>query len=385
MRHFKITFIIIISSILIYTHIIASIEKTLLESYKEGNIYLTSEITLGNELMQGEIILEMPTDLSFDTENNIYVCDFKANNIKVYNSFGKFVKIIGREGQGPGEFKNPLGLSIANKRLIVWDAGNRRLNTFTTNGQFIKFNIISKSNGLPNKIRSLPNGDFVIESIKTYYFNNEKPQESIIEIFSPDLERRRIVYKKEFWENKFILEPMRSIVPQPFSSRIHWDVSPDGKIIIGYSDKYSLEIHDVTTETVTEFNYDFKPIKITDKTKNGYFKEMSLVSSNGVRQEAPLFIRKNTRFPKFKPAFHNILVDSDKNILVFGHRKDSAKDFDFFDAFNPGGKFIGNIHITGKTFHSGSLSKLYFHNSSFWAIEIEEDGEFKISKYRITN
>lgn len=385
LRPFKIIFTIFLILILTSILITSEIQETLIKLYEKGSICLIPELTLSNDLVQGEIILEMPTDLSFDAENNIYVCDFKANNVKVYNSFGKFVKIIGREGQGPGEFQNPLGLSIANKRLIVWDAGNMRLSVFTKDGKLIKSNIISLARGLPHKIRSLPNGDIVIESIKTYYFDNKKPQESIIEIYSPDLERKRVVHKKEFWENKFVVEPVRSIVPQPFSSRVYWDVSSDGKIIIGYSNKYSIEIHDVKKVKISKFNHVFKPIKITNKRKNEYFNEMNLVYSDGTRREAPPYIRKNIRFPKFKPAFHNIIVDNDKNILVFRYREDSSKDLKYFDAFNPKGKFIANIQILGEIFLSSSLSKLYINNGSFWTIEIEEDGEFKISKYRIKN
>jgi len=51
---------------------------------------------------------------------------------------GKFLKLIGRKGQGPGEFNMPIDIVFAKDRLVVWDMGNDRICTLTLIGGFIK-------------------------------------------------------------------------------------------------------------------------------------------------------------------------------------------------------------------------------------------------------
>lgn len=49
-----------------------------------------------------------------------------------------YVKTIGRTGQGPGEFLNPMGIIIdAYGQLYVADAGNNRVQVIDTNGHFV--------------------------------------------------------------------------------------------------------------------------------------------------------------------------------------------------------------------------------------------------------
>jgi len=79
-------------------------EKSLAELYRTGKIRLIKELTIDDESLPQDIFFENLMDLAFDRDGNIYVCDYQSNNIKVFDSPGKFIKTIGRPGQGPGEF-----------------------------------------------------------------------------------------------------------------------------------------------------------------------------------------------------------------------------------------------------------------------------------------
>ena len=61
-----------------------------------------------------------------------------ACRVMVFNNAGEYLYDIGSQGSGDGQFKKPIGLAI-NKfnRLIVCDAGNRRLQLFTLDGKYI--------------------------------------------------------------------------------------------------------------------------------------------------------------------------------------------------------------------------------------------------------
>jgi hypothetical protein len=45
--------------------------------------------------------------LNVDGDGNIYVSDFGNIRIQMYDKAGKFVRTLGRKGQGPGEFQMP--------------------------------------------------------------------------------------------------------------------------------------------------------------------------------------------------------------------------------------------------------------------------------------
>jgi sugar lactone lactonase YvrE len=50
------------------------------------------------------------TDIEEDADGNLYVLDSQLNEIKVYSAGGEYLNTIGREGEGPGEFRNAAGL-----------------------------------------------------------------------------------------------------------------------------------------------------------------------------------------------------------------------------------------------------------------------------------
>ncbi|MCP4545140.1 MAG: hypothetical protein GY835_01590 [bacterium] len=45
-----------------------------------------------------------------DEEGNLYLLDAQLLEIKIFSPEGDFLRVIGREGEGPGEFRNPTGI-----------------------------------------------------------------------------------------------------------------------------------------------------------------------------------------------------------------------------------------------------------------------------------
>ena len=88
-----------------------------------------------------------PTDVVTDPSNgDVYVAESHTDvsdptlvgRISVFDRAGKFLRVIGRTGTGPGEFRTPHALEFDSQgRLIVADRHNHRIQILTKEGKFI--------------------------------------------------------------------------------------------------------------------------------------------------------------------------------------------------------------------------------------------------------
>jgi len=86
----------------------------------------------------GKDVLKRPTGLARDPQRGrIYVADTHAHDIKVFTDDGKLLEVIGRRGEGPGEFNSPTYLAFAFDKLYVTDTLNSRIQIFDFKGKMI--------------------------------------------------------------------------------------------------------------------------------------------------------------------------------------------------------------------------------------------------------
>jgi hypothetical protein len=84
---------------------------------------------------QGELI--SPSSIAVDDQGRLYVADEKPTDIKIFDSTGALVRIIGREGDGPGEFRSAY-IAIRGNRLLIHDPAAHRTSLFDTSGALIR-------------------------------------------------------------------------------------------------------------------------------------------------------------------------------------------------------------------------------------------------------
>ena len=127
-----------------------------------------------------------PTDVSVSKNGLIYVVDGVNNQIKVFNSKGKFLYSFGRKGSGRGEFSSPLGIDIDNEgRLYVADSGNHRVQILDTNGSFIEEIRLPQQNKQPADPTGVAVDDL---NKKCYVVDNDNHQ-----VLAYDLSKLRLI------------------------------------------------------------------------------------------------------------------------------------------------------------------------------------------------
>ena len=101
----------------------------------------TAEWTLEEDLRiwgPPEGYLSLVSGLAADSRDNIYVLDYVTQEIYVFDSEGGFVRTLGGQGDGPGEFRNALGPAIGpGDTLWVGDQRAPRYSIFGPDGTFL--------------------------------------------------------------------------------------------------------------------------------------------------------------------------------------------------------------------------------------------------------
>ena len=112
----------------------------------EGRVLLT----LGTPGVRGNPpeALTDPSDVVTDPGNgDMYVAESHTDvtdpnliaRISVFDRNGKFLRVIGKTGTGPGEFRTPHALEVDSQgRLVVADRHNHRIQILTKEGKFIR-------------------------------------------------------------------------------------------------------------------------------------------------------------------------------------------------------------------------------------------------------
>src|SRR6266581_3561418 len=103
--------------------------------------------------------LTEPTDVVTDPSNgDVYVAESHTDvadpdlvgRISVFDKTGKFLRVIGKTGTGPGEFRTPHALEFDSQgQLVVADRHNHRIQVLTKAGKFVReYDDFGRTSGL---------------------------------------------------------------------------------------------------------------------------------------------------------------------------------------------------------------------------------------------
>lgn len=70
-------------------------------------------------------------------DGTLYVVDPSKRALSIFDSTGRFVRVLGREGSGPGEYREPYSIAWMGKSLAVLDPRNGRLGLYDSTGHWL--------------------------------------------------------------------------------------------------------------------------------------------------------------------------------------------------------------------------------------------------------
>jgi DNA-binding beta-propeller fold protein YncE len=108
------------------------------DAYEKKRVQLTALSSWGN-LGSADGQLNYPKDLDVDTEGNVYVADSYNHRVQVFDAQGRFLRKWGFQGAGPGQFQEPWGVAVdEDGHVYVADTWNHRVQKFDASGQFLR-------------------------------------------------------------------------------------------------------------------------------------------------------------------------------------------------------------------------------------------------------
>lgn len=115
--------------------ILLSLLAQVVPSQAQETIRIEPERSFGGLQAEAEFMFNMPSDFLVTQEGDIVISDSGDHQILILNREGNLLRRIGQRGQGPSEFNRPGKIGILDGNILVYDAGNSRIQLITKSGQ----------------------------------------------------------------------------------------------------------------------------------------------------------------------------------------------------------------------------------------------------------
>jgi len=320
--------------------------------YKTPVLELTEDLSLGGPEAQGDAALEQVRQFIVDDAGTIYVLELRAAQVKVFDASGRYLRTIGRKGQGPGELEYPMTLSLNQKTdELAVQQQSRGIVFFKTDGTYLR----------QLSLKGMLGGRGRLDSRGQIYF---------LEIIR-DNENSRYATKKLAPDGSVLATISETPTPSGAGNTIKafipvafYTVDREDRFIYGFPESYEIQIYGpAETKVLRKISRAYDLVAVTEEDKAER------------RKEVPPGYPGEFEFPKHHPAYSRFFLSDLGHIFVQTYEKAEVGRF-IHDVFDAEGRFIGRLPL--KPSGVGILKDKYY------ALEEDEDGYQYVKRYAVT-
>lgn len=364
--------------------------------FRTGKVRLVEDVRVSDAALPDEAVFRNPRYIAADAKGNVYISDWASNHIKVFGPDGKFIRTIGRPGNGPGDLGGPAALDVSGDRLVVWESMNGRFTVLKLDGTFVK--TVPRLQGAWTDLyalKALPDGRLMafLNRGLAPDFEGQLPSERTyaILLLSPDLTVVKTIFEQSVRKQNWFLHPQtqgRGQAPFPFHPDIVFDLSPSGVAAIGYSRTYEAGFYDADKGRISGISRAYTPVKVEERDRKAHFNAFTMRVMIGNKmdtvQGAPDYIVKATEFPEHFPPYRGCSFDGRGNLWVQVYTSDRATNV--FDVFSPDGRYLNRITVEGARIEASfsSHTMMRFFGDFLWMIVKDDDDFASLVKYCLT-
>lgn len=327
--------------------------------YGEDVFSLEEDLTLGKKEKSEGYLFERVRNIDIDKNDNIYVLDSRAVQIRIFDKNGELISTFGSEGQGPGEMQNPLFMQITRKEeVMVFDPLTRRLLFFSMEGKYLRQTSTAKIVNPMHPIKFDSKGELTALIVPP-------PPMGGIELkkFDSNLDLLMMISKEEK-DDSYLRREIRAMEPS-----LNCAIIQNDNIVWGYSKKYEFHVLNPEGKLIRKITKDYEPVNVTEEDQERYRQRLSRVPNFGYK----------VIFPNHFPAFSDMSVDEKGRIFLRTYERVKNKEnFFYFDVFDTEGKYIAKVPIFV------SLNRPFvWKKNKLYIIEEDEEGFQIVKRYEV--
>ena len=287
-----------------------------------------------------EEVLGEVAGVAVDEEGRIWVADDQAKEIRVFDPDGVFLRVVGREGEGPGEFRNLSGLARAPGGVAALDGVLARVTVFDAEGGVVR------SFRLERPYMILMAGapmafDQAGRFFDRTHLSTRPPTDSIgVVTYSPAGEPVDTALIAAIEPDALLVErdgrPIFSF-PRPFAPRASLAFGPDGTVYLARGDRYRVDVLSPAGDTLRVIRREIAPRPVSAEERDA---AMAAIAERyeEVGQKAPAGIA----LPETKPAIEALRVDRAGNLWVLTH-SGTGETYLEWAVHGPDGRYLGDV------------------------------------------
>ncbi len=274
-------------------------------------IELVEDLVLGRDDNDPNQAFYRASAVDVDADNNLWVLDGGNHRVQVFSADGDFIRSLGGEGQGPGEFEQPLQMAIVADTVVV-RAARRRLSLFDLDGEHLRDVQVLDVSGSLSNFTPLDDGtfiasQFVFDMSVTPGEGGSIPAALTISVFS--LDAQELLTYVELPSEAFVISPTarrRAPVARPLP---RFGASRAGDLYITTAEEYQVLALDPDAEPKWAMRVAFEP--------DGLSEEIIERAIELARRQRPETTRSDLIWPARLPALSHVAVDGHGHLYVY--------------------------------------------------------------------
>ncbi|HYR12316.1 MAG TPA: hypothetical protein VEQ60_31300 [Longimicrobium sp.] len=337
------------------------------------------------------------SDLTVGRDGTLYVSQPQEHVVKIYRADGRYLRSLGREGEGPGEFAQPTTLGWRGDSLWVADPAQARISLFRPDGTFVRAITFSHASQVTEGRTNIPAYLLSDGSVLGWWqaplqlLSQGRPVSSPMVRFTPRGEPINVMARRES-RNEFgeIVEGnSRTYFPQAFTDSPLEAVAPDGSgVVIVRRDAatragrttFHVRRMDASGRVTLSRNYSYVPIPLSSAAVDRALDEHeSALGDTRIRTPEAAVLRRELRRhlyrPRFLPPVTALVLGRDGTIWL--RREELGRPMAWWHVLDPGGRIIGRAWVPAR------LSVRYADRTQLWGIEHDELGVPTLVRFRI--
>ena len=302
---------------------------------------VVEELRIGEALSEGPDLFGAVFSFDVDAWGRIFVLDHQAQEVRIFDSGGNFVRTVGGKGEGPGEFTQAGSVDLSlNGEIWVMGMSQGRVSIFDTTGTYLRGERTNTGGRmmLPYPGGFDPMGRYNVVLRPSVMNGMARFDQSYNPIDTISLPENPV--EAEYFElvNEDGFTTLSAAVP--FQGFMAWRFSLTGTVWTLLTDRY--ELIEMTTggEVLRRVTKEHEPIPVTDEEREQAIENLEWFTSQGGQID-------RSKFPRSKPSTASFFIDDAGNLWV--EQQVAASDSDnagrLFDLFDPEGRYLGTLRL----------------------------------------